>query len=508
MKKTLLTLVVVLYLLPLFSQDMELSKTVPLSKKAQINKLSHLEYDNNQKTFTLSYLTKVKKTFLAVETYLVDYNFNLLKSSADEYDINQAKEKLPWWNYKGDELTGFGISVDEKNNLILRRTDVFATYNWNSLRYKFTSKTKEKVKLRNDDGDKYYNHKYVINDDNLYAFILCGIKDSKDKDRQNKDLYILKINQDLDVEKKLPIKFDDSQRILASKSFWDKDGNLENWVFLLQSIDNESKITVLNISKDLELLDKIGTDIPKENWKVEDIVWHAKTNSLYFYGPSGKGSFQLLRVTNSKVDYITQTPFSEFKQKVKRPSSQTKGDPYSGKTYFIGGASVLDDGSLIIFGQNWDLGGASNVMSMMGGSGDVRTRYMDCFAFHFNNNGTLLGQYIYYTKDKGWSNEYPNDQSIIRGKAGNYFYWLIMPQSQFGFSHHPTMIAKINSSTAEIDEFKVINDFPKQKGIFFHEYDYPWFETGDGTIVFFGSVLQSPGSFKSTEVWFSRFRID
>jgi|GEM_PF-1502319 len=493
---------------PVAAQDLVQEKIVTLSAKAQINKLAHLEFDQENKTYELFFVTKAKKDYAKLETYLIDKDFNLVKSDASEVMLKDLTGKYKWWKYTGETDVIEGLFIDPKDNLVLKKKQLTGEFNWLTLSYVYKTKVLQKVKMRNEEGEKYFLIKYYLDDKTGGAYVLAGVRDKSDKNRQWTDIHFLKINKDLDVEKKLSLDLKNPVNVMGNKVLEDSEGGLENWLFLMQDKDNSGKSLFLNISSDCQVVDRIEFEVRDPSWTVEDILYHAGSGAVCVFGPSGKGAFQNLKFADQKLVYNTITPFTEFKEKFRKPSSQKKGDPYSGKTFSIGGADFLDDGTLLIMGQNWDMGGASNVMSMVGGSGDISARYMDSFLFHFDPEGKFIGQYCYYTKDKGWSNDYPNSQLILRGTSGKHFYWLVMPVDQFGFTHHPSMICKIDKEQSTMEEFKIINDFGKEKGIFFHNYDYPWFDAGDGKIVFFGSVLGSPASYKTNKVWFSEFRLD
>lgn len=508
MKKSILVGLAILFFSAFsFAQDLISEKTVQFSPEAKNDKLAHLQYDEINQTYELIYIIKAK-TNAEIETYLIDKDFNLIKSDAFEIEFSKLTDRYSWWYYNGDVVTTQGISVDPKANLILKKREITGTYNWNDHKYVYKAKVMEKVKLRNEDGDRFYKISYYEDDITGGAYVLAGVKDNDDKDRQWTDIHLLKINKDIDVEKDFPFNFTNPQILMSSKVYTGNNGEITNWLFLFQNKDMSGKCTLINMSKDCEVIDNVEFKVKDATWTVEDISWHEKTGSICIYGPSGKGAFQVLKISDHKLAYNVITPITEFKDKFKRPLSQTKGDPYNGKKYFIDEADFLEDGSLIIMGQNWDYGGASNAISMIGGTGDVTPRFMDCFMFHYDPVGNLVSQYCYYTKDKGWSNDYPNSQLILPGKSGKYFYWIVMPVAQFGFSYHPTMISKIDAQKGIIEEFKEINDFPGQKGIFFHDYDFPWVDTGDGKIVFFGQLLNSQKSRKSNTVWFSKFLLE
>jgi len=224
------------------------------------------------------------------------------------------------------------------------------------------------------------------------------------------------------------------------------------------------------------------------------------SDDAYFYGPTTKSNFQILKVSDHKIAYLTETPYSEFTAKFVRPPSQKKGEPYGGKEYFISNHKLLSDGSIIISGQNWDKGGMMNTMSKMSGDG-TNVRYTDCFTLYFDPSGKVGGHYSYYTTNDKWmANDFPNIQYFFTGKTPGNIYWLVVPGQPFGFKYYPPLITKIDKNKGTIEDFKDINDFSGRKSKYLLDYNFPFIETEDGKIVFFGRSDDS--------IWFAKFRLD
>ena len=499
----------ILFLIPvskLFSQDLEAEKTFELSKESKRGALLKVDHDESNGNYTLVYSTKLNKKIAKFETYVFDKDFNLLKSDKTELEFQKAKEQFTWWNFNGDEYTGEGVFVDPKDNLVVRKKEITYVYDWNRYRYSYTNKTLGKVKLRNDDGDRYYNMKYY--EDNAgNAYVLCGIRDKDNKNRQYTDLHILKINKDMDVVKDLPIKFDFPQDDEFDQVITNDNGNFQSFMFIFSPRDAgrnsdpvKTNFTYVSINDKDDLIDRIPFTSLSPKWDIDDAILDVHSDDAYFYGPTPKGAFQLLKVSNHMISYLTETPYSEFTAKFIRPPSQKRGEPYSGKKYFITDHKLLPDGSILICGQNWDKGGMANTMNKMNGEG-TKIRYTDCFTFYFDPTGKLGGQYSFYTTNSKWfANDYPNDQYFFNGKSSDNIYWLVVPGQPFGLKYYPPLISKINKTKGTIDEFKDINDFSGRKGHYILDYNFPYFDLGNGKLVFFGRSGNS--------IWFSRFRLD
>ena len=64
-------------------------------------------------------------------------------------------------------------------------------------------------------------------------------------------------------------------------------------------------------------------------------------------------NFELLKIKDGAVAFITSTPVPEFEQKLQTPPAQKRTPEYTGKRFKMNGGTVLPNGDLLIGGQSY-----------------------------------------------------------------------------------------------------------------------------------------------------------
>jgi len=433
MKKIYLTLFFVLaYFLPVMSQDIELEKTYEISGKAKKGNLGNAEFDVKSGNYVLTYVTKANDKMAKFEILYFDKDFNFLKTDIQELEFEVGKVKFPWWKFKSEEYSIDGVSADPNasNRLVLRKYNITYKYNWlwgyPIPKYKLL----DKVKLTNDEGEKYYLLARLQDFDNGDLYVLCR--------STGKQLHLLKINKNLDVVKDLEIKTTYDQFVVFSKEIIDKDANFKEMIFLLApskegnaTDPDKTRYTFLRYDNSLTLIDDITFNSKSSFWDVNDIILSDKPDEFFIYGPSAAGkdkyydqligtekfkAFQVMKINDHKVEYLTETNLDIFKSKLKTPPSQRKAPDYEGKKFDLAEDKILGNGDLLITGQNW--GGKFNAIS-----GNREFTYKDIVGFHFDSKGNLVSQFGIDCKENSGENMTP--QILVESPDGKKVFWLI-----------------------------------------------------------------------------------
>jgi hypothetical protein len=439
MKKIIFTFWGMLYLLQISGQDIEIEKIYEISGKAKRGNLSYAVFDEKSGTYNLTYVTKANEKMAKFETYLFDKEFNFLKLDQQELEFEKTKAVYPWWKFRGEKYETDGISADPNlfGQLVLRKYHISFSYDWFFAFYDLKYKVLDKVKLRNDAGDKYYYFTSVTSIPDSNLFVLAGLKSKDDKVSQMKNLHLLQINFNLDVVKDLEIKFDYPQIGVLLKTLFDKNSNISEFIYLFAPVKEgknpdpqKNNYTFIRISPKLEIIDRISVNSISNYWEVNDIVKSEKNEEYYLYGPSAAGkdeyydqllnttkykAFQVAKITNHKLDYLTETFIEEFETKLKLPPSQRSSPSYNGKKFDLSDAKVLINGDLFITGQTW--GGKFNAIT-----GERELTYKDFLGFQFDPKGKLKTQFGIDAKEN--SGEYMAPQIVMESPTGKSLYWL------------------------------------------------------------------------------------
>ncbi len=576
MKKLIICFCFLITIFQVSGQVLELEKTYDIPGKADIGDVANVSYDQNSGQSVYSFIVKSRKDMISIESYSFDKDFNFLKNDADELAFEQAKQKYPWWNYNGDHLEKEGLIVDESDDVILKKKKFEFDYDWKKLDYKVSSDIKDKIKLKSDAGSKYYHHRNWVPVNENYVLILCGEQSKSDKLLQNKTFHLLKINNsDVTISKDLVIKFDYPQVIVYPRFNDEKTegrgSKLENDIILVFAPSDEgvkvsdpqkNNFTYVRIDKDLNIVDRISFNSPNSFWSVEDYIFDQKTNSIYLLGASLADNskyfndltstkkydgFQIMKIASHKISYVSSVSLDEMNQKVVMPPSQKKATKYEGKKFIIAEYTVTSEGNLFLVGQSWYvdvLGTLSNMNSStsLPGKKTRKIKYSDCFGLGFDNNGKLIGQYLYDTKGFMGGNDFAPYQYLFVGNNPNNIYWLILqPLLWTGnpfeevYEYQPIKqpklsafisvpitgpsffsnwkfkcdiisanLGKIDLAQNQISDFKDYQNRKEEKKYYYLCPGNPLLLTNDNKLLLFGSQSLKKGK----TLWFARLKLD
>jgi len=439
-KKALLTLLFLAQALLPFAQDIEIEKTYEISGKAKRGNLAYAEFDASTGNYLLTYVTKANAGVARFELYRFDKDFNFVKLDNQEFEFDKAKKLYPWWKFRGETYHVEGITAmpNLTGALVLRKYNINYTYEWELTSYFPKYKMLDKVKLRSDEGDKYFYMKSYNNVEDGNLFVLAGLKKDDDKVNLWKNYHLMQINTSLNVVKDLEINFDYPQFLVGSKLIVDDNDNITDMLFLFAPANKgknpdpqKNRYTYIRVNNKLELIDRINLTSPANYWDVYDIEIADGKDEYYLYGPALPGkddyydemigtdkykSFQIAKISNHKVDYLSVTNLYEFESKLKTPPDQRQSPAYDGKKFDLSDMTVTENGDLFIVGQTW--GGKFNAIS-----GNREFTYKDFLGFHFDKSGNLIAQYGVDAKEN--SGNYMAPQVMVESDDGKYLYWLI-----------------------------------------------------------------------------------
>jgi hypothetical protein len=517
------------------AQSPELEKTYALSGKAKRGYLGQVEYDQATQIYTLTYVTKSTEKKAKFEVYKFDKDFNFLNLEEDEIEFEKAKTKYKWFKFRGELYTVDGLFVEPNmmGTLVLRHKVITYKYDFWILGYYKSVDVKDKLKPKNEDGNKFFYHKHAEDDVTGDALIVAGIKDKIGKNadpfRQNKDFNFMRYNKDLDIKGSGELKFEHPQTILFArkleKPVEDSDEQALAGMDLVfapmggQGMKkfadpNPRNYTYVRIDEFGKVIHKTSFESPATYWKIDEEVLSGRESFLY--GPAAEGkdgyantlltttkfkSLQLMKIVDGKVEYLTSTNLDEIESKVKCPPSQKKTPTYEGKKFDIKGYFIGTNNDFYVAGQNFNSSKDGN-------------RYNDVLCLHFDSKGFLKAQYGLDTKETNAiakANGAP--QYLLEGSKSKAIYWVVNEiddiRKEIGMDVAQNLklliyprIGKIDVNAGSISDFKDLGKVEK-KQVYFLDNRFPYLPVDEGNkLVFFGADKAGKN------IWFARVVLD
>jgi len=265
---------------------------------------------------------------------------------------------------------------------------------------------------------------------------------------------------------------------------------------------NINNYAYVRVSDEPKVVDNIRFDSYAAYWKIDEMVIDRSSDDIYLFGPSAAGkdkyynlllttskfeAVQLLKVSNHKIAYFTETRLDEFESKLIKPSDQKKSPSYEGKKFQIANYMIASNGDFFVCGQNFD-------------PSNEGPKFNDIVGFHFDSQGHLKAQYSVDTKESNKNSKAAGTQQFfIESPDGQNMYWCQLEitgvaQARGKMLAYPS-IGKVNVSGGNISNFTA---YGGEEG-YFLDPTFPFLETDKGqTVVFFGSDKGGK------EIWFAR----
>ncbi len=288
-----------------FTQKMMLEKDYEISRKAKRGYLGNVEEKENG-NFDMIYILPSSKRKIKTEIYHYDKEADLLGVDKDEIEIERARKKWKWFNYKGDYFLTNNISVSANftGDFVLRKKRITASYNWWTGQYERKVKLLDKVKPKNESGKKYkfYGGAYEVERDSTILAMAINASDPKEKMFGSYEL--LKSDNELNVQVMAKIEFPYSMTCIYSQPLKDdlsetveNDDMPRDWILIYAPTNVIRKNTApdphefeyIRISPEGKVVERVKFNAPTVGWRIIDT--YEKENSVLIYGMgSGKES--------------------------------------------------------------------------------------------------------------------------------------------------------------------------------------------------------------------------
>ena len=494
----LAALAAVLPTAPLLAQKLAIEKTHDVSGKAKRGFLDDVNVNEASNKVDLVFCTKATNRKVKFETYHFDSQFNFKSMDESEEPVEKVKR------YKGDTYDVPGVTVEPNmmGTLVLRRKQVHYTWDWFWGGYNKKIEILEKVKPRGDNGSFYQYSAHTEYDQTGNVVVITSSKDKMGKGtdplRMFKEYHILKFNKDLDLVSDTPIQFDKPQFVVMANKLdprgdqgedADDSADPEYDLGILfapvavpgmkkQADPQATNYTYVRVGADTKQKERVSIASPNSIWLANGMATF-KDGTVAVFGPANDKTddyfnedipaqvasesvrgpledkfkaknFELLKIKDGAVAFITNTPVPEFEQKLQTPPSQKRTPEYTGKRFKLDGGTVLPNGDLLISGQSYGLergafglgapktsgggaglaGGLGGLMSGKGGTTMATAannrQYKDVMMFHFDPQGHLRAQYgVRRQENNKYSEQNPNEQHLYPAQDGRSLYWMI-----------------------------------------------------------------------------------
>ena len=476
--------------LNILAQDINISKestSIP-PKFSKSDYIGNITYNQDGST-TLHYVEK-QPFRVYFKNYTYDKDFNLIKDDIDTYTLGEQladewKEKFSWFNYRGEDYTVEGISVDPTwgGKLIARKKLTKWSYSPIFGGYFPTVTITDVQRLNGADDNRIYLYHRAEDYQNGHVVLLVGNKASKEskiKNQHTRHFQLMTVDKDLNVSYGEEIKFDYAVCVnyakvidepgLEESVVEDEIGDLSRGDFAVvfspmnalltkkMTSEKANLHTLVIIDKNGQIKKRIDMETPSSAWWIEDII-KFDNGEIVAYGPSMDDKYiNVLKPTNSpatfrnttsearwkvfqvmklnkdlEVQYIKATDLHLFKDKLVTPPSQKKSPSYIGKRFDKRQIMLTPSNELLISGQKYiwvkvplkDEKG--NVVVDANGS-TVYTKeksYGDLLLFHFDQEGNLKSQYgVRRDKMNKYSKSIITPSDLYVGKDKNTIYWV------------------------------------------------------------------------------------
>ncbi len=265
---------------------------------------------------------------------------------------------------------------------------------------------------------------------------------------------------------------------------------------------NTREFEYVRVDKEANILDRFKFESPSSFWNITDINL-TDDGTVYLYGEASSekkdkyydkllttskfNNFQLMKVKDGKMDYITSTSMDEFASKLKLPGNMKKVDSYEGKKFEVGPMTLASNGDVFISGQEKD--------------GD---KYGNINLFQFDAKGNLKAQYGYKLEETG---KEATSQSTIHIEFENpdakTLTWIVYEMNGSTDSKillYPR-VALINLENSTVSDFQQYG--LDKKEAYYVDNTNPIVLIDNGTkAVFFGADK------KDKNLWFSRVSLE
>lgn len=515
-----------------------------ISNKAEQGYLGDVLMDADKKEISLYFVTATKAKKIKVEKYVFDYDLNFKTSDKEEYDQpKDVKAKYKWFKFRNEEVektVGVTAEPTMMGNLVFKRKEITSYWSWFNGGYQTDVKVTDKLKPRNDEGNKYFYRGHFDNWETGELLALVSPKfGAKEAYKMNMEFTVLKVDKDLNIVGQTNINFENPQYLIW-KGVFDNTGDFAA-IFAPTAgmgVKNESEkpteYTYVRINPKGEVVERVPFETKATRWMIGGVYDKNGITTIYGagfkigkpkdayadyknYAPVYKGfdNMQVVSIKGGKLQYVSTPNLDEIASKTVAPSGQKKAKEYDGGRIRVTGIQTAPNGDVMIMAQMLTYNAVSQVVV-----------YKDFMVFHFGGNGEFKKMYsidtpakggIYNTTDAVSSPATrPSESEIFMSEDGRTAIWttaLVTKVDKATVSYYflnektvtwtpreQLLVSTIDLASGSMTEVQTVGDDTKGKKDFFLRRDIRYVPFGDGKrILVIGEDRMSLGVFSKND---------
>lgn len=523
---------------------MEKETAYQISNKAEQGYLGDVVMDADKKEINLYFVTATKSKKIKVERYVFDYDLNFKNSEKEEYDQpKDVKSKYKWFKFRNEEIEKtIGVTAEPTmmGNLVFKRKEITNYWSWFSGGYKTEVKLTDKLKPRNDEGNKYFYRGHFDNDETGELLALVSPKiNGKDAYKMGMSYSVLKVDKDLNIVGKTDFDFKNPQYLIW-RGVFDNTGDFAA-VFaptagmgIKDESDKPTEYTYVRINPKGEVVERVPFETKATRWMIGGVYDKDGITTLYGagfnidkpkdayadyknYAPVYKGfdNMQVVSIKGGKLQYVSAPKLDEIADKTVAPSGQKKAKEYDGGRIRVTGVQTAPNGDVMIMAQMLTY----NTVSQM-------VIYKDFMVFHFGGNGEFKKMYSIDTPAKGGLYNTtdalsspatrPSDSDIFLSEDGKTAVWVTALVTKvdkstvtYYFLNEKTttwtpreqmLVSTIDLASGNMTEVQTVGDDTKGKKDFFLRRDIRYVPFGNGKeMLIIGEDRMSLGVFSKND---------
>lgn len=515
-----------------------------ISNKAEQGYLGDVVMDADKKEINLYFVTATKSKKIKVEKYVFDYDLNFKTSEKEEYDqAKDVKSKYGWFKFRNEEIEKtIGVTAEPTmmGNLVFKRKEITNFWSWYYGGYRTEVKTTDKLKPRNDEGNKYFYRGHFDNDETGELLALVSPKiNGKDAYKMAMEYNVLKVDKDLNVVSKVDFTFKNPQ-FLIWKGVFDNTGDFAA-IFaptagmgIKDESEKPTEYTYVRINPKGEIVERVPFETKATRWMIGGVYDKDGITTIYGagfkigkpkdafadfknYAPVYKGfdNMQVVSIKGGKVQYVAAPNLDEIASKTVAPSGQKKAKEYDGGRIRVTGIETAPNGDVMIMAQMLTYNAVSQMVI-----------YKDFMVFHFGSNGDFKKMYSIDTPAKGglYNSTDPLSSPATRPSSSEIFisddgktalwttalvskvdktsvsYYFLNEKTTTWTPREQLLVSTIDLASSNMTEVQTVGDDTKGKKDFYLRQDIRYVPFGDGKrLLVIGEDRMSVGVFSKND---------